>query len=76
MTDLDIIAQLEAKVHKLPSHLLCEADNFISELLQRYSIVHADIPLNQTVFYQVKPVSLGLKVENVDNIAAILEQYE
>jgi hypothetical protein len=39
--DLDIIVQLEEKIHQLPPHLISEADDFISFLLQKYQITYA-----------------------------------
>jgi len=72
--DLDTIVQLEEKIHQLPPYLVAEADDFISFLLQKHSIIsHSQ---KTPTYYQMKSVSLGVKVENIDNIADILEKYE
>jgi len=36
MSDLDIIAQIDEKIHQLPPHLVTEAHHLISVLLQSY----------------------------------------
>ncbi len=76
MTDLDIIAQLEAKVQQLPPDLIDKVNHFVNELLQKCNETSTNSLPTSSSFYQIKPVSLGLKVENVDNIATLLEEYE
>ena len=76
MTDLELITQLEAKVQRLPPDLIDEVNHFVNELLRKYNETPTNTLSTSTTFYQIKPVSLGLKVENVDNIAALLEEYE
>ncbi len=66
-----LIENLEEKIHQLPPNLVVEVDNFVNELLQKYQQHKSPV-----VSYHLKPVSLGLKVTNVDNIAEILEQDE
>lgn len=69
LNSLEVIEHLEEKIHQLPPNLIMEVDNFVNELLRKYQQYKSP-----TVFEHVKPVSLGLKVSNVDNIAEILEQ--
>ena len=36
MSDLDIIAQIDEKIHQLPVELLPEIDDYVNSLLQEY----------------------------------------
>jgi hypothetical protein len=40
MTDLEIIAQLEAKIHQLPPQIILEVNDYVDLLLQKYQSVH------------------------------------
>jgi hypothetical protein len=73
--DLDTIVQLEEKIHQLPPHLVADVDDFISFLLKKHSIVSRS---QQTpVYYQVKSVSLGVKMEISDaEIEAVCGLYQ
>jgi hypothetical protein len=71
LSNLEVIEHLEEKIHQLPLNLIIEVDRFANELLQKYQQYKSPV-----VSYRLKPVSLGLKVSNVDNIAEILEQNE
>jgi hypothetical protein len=36
MSDLDIIAQIDEKIHQLPVEFLSEVDDYVNSLLQEY----------------------------------------
>ncbi|MEZ5673202.1 MAG: DUF2281 domain-containing protein [Thiotrichaceae bacterium] len=40
MTDLDIITQLEAKIHQLPPQAAMEVNDYVDLLLQKYQSVN------------------------------------
>ena len=44
MSDLDIIAQIDEKIHQLPVEFLSEVDNYVSFLLHKYR----DVPFKKT----------------------------
>jgi|JFJP01.1.fsa_nt_gi hypothetical protein len=38
MSDLEIIAQIDEKIHQLPAEVLAEVDDYVSFLLQKYHV--------------------------------------
>ncbi len=36
MSDLDLIAQIDEKIHQLPDEILSEVNDYVSSLLQEY----------------------------------------
>jgi len=44
MSDLDIIAQIDEKIHQLPVEFLSEVDDYVSFLLHKYR----DVPIQKT----------------------------
>jgi hypothetical protein len=47
MSDLDIIAQIDEKIHRLPSQVLPELDDYVSFLLQKHSDIEQSVSLEQ-----------------------------
>jgi hypothetical protein len=74
--DLAILSQLEKNIHQLSPHLRAEVENYIEFLLRKYQTTPLKKTVTELAPYHIKPVSLGLKIDNVDNIADILENYE